>query len=336
MVRYSLFLRGVKSGYCAMLGLLIFLCVFKTPAVSNSKEVEILGDKFRLLFSMAIERFYRKILTINELGQCELVLESNIEEPALSQIGQYSTEISAKDALQLRDRVLSLADVPLPDEGTRDPGEPIFEVLLEQGGEIRTKIFDPHAVPKRLQVIGREIRALETKARKNLIFGIRLDVALSAQQIDRDSSFALILKFSAEGNKPIRFYNPLFTPEEGAGKIVISGERSDIKPSDIQYFHMQAEELRPKMLQEEGRHASAVEPIVDIDPNESLILTFNTVLDWPPGKYDVSVIMDSNGPQEQGKNVIIGRITTPPQPLVITGISKPEDEGATHYEPPKL
>jgi hypothetical protein len=333
MGRYSVFIASTVAClfFIGLVG--VFNCT--DPKVSNMGEVAHLNNDFRLKFSMAIERFYRKSLTINELGHCELVVESNIEQPNTPAIGLYLTQIGAEKAAELRDRMIALADVPLQEEGPFQPGEPLFEASLEQEGETQTRIFDPHTVPKRYQVIGRQIIEIEKNARKNMVSGLRLDFTLNSRQIDREKPLGLTLQFTAVGKELVRFYNPLHTPPDGFGRIVVGGVRTDVKAEDLQFFHRQSHDLSMEM-QKEQPPLQLRETVVNLKPGETLSSTFDVVLDWPPGSYDVELTMDTNGSTEDDKNFVIGRITTPPQQLAVTGTPKPGDEGATHYEPPQL
>ena len=73
-----------------------------------------------------------------------------------------------------------------------------------------------------------------------------------------------------------------------------------------------------------------------LEAGEALSLSLGAILDWPPGEYHVKVIFETTGVNEKSGNFIVGRITTPSQPLRVTGEVKPGDEGATEYTPPKL
>jgi hypothetical protein len=208
----------------------------------------------------------------------------------------------------------------------------LFEAIVEQAdGSRRSRVFDPHLVPMRFQVIGRRIGEIEEQARKTLVAGLRLDFALRQPQIGREQPLGIEVRLTALGSSEVPVYNPLLPPPKGHGEIMLNGVRSDIRPQELQFHHRRAQQLKAPTattLQAPGLAA--------IQPGEPRTISFSTVLDWPPGAYSVHISMEEKGPTEAVPGVIVGRIVSLPQQLVVTGGRKPDDEGATHYEPPVL
>jgi len=327
-------------GVCVSMGIAfpVMECAHESHASGGDKpqEVRNLKKEFRLKFSMAIERFYRKSLTIDQTGRCELRIESNIEQPANPEIGRYVTQIGAQEAEKLRDRVVDLAETPVPkEEKPLPPGIPLYEVVLEENGNRQSRSFDPYIVPKRYQVIGREIAQIEKDARGKMEMGLRVDFAMENKQLDRGKIILLAVRLAGAGAETIRFNNPLQPPPNGFGRITLSGVRSDVKAEEMKFFHRQAHHFSKSELRDMPP-GSPDKTRLQLKPGEALSLSFGAVLDWPPGKYNVKIIFETTGTNEDDRNFIVGRVTTPPQPLGVTGEAKPGDEGQTEYTPPKL
>lgn len=302
----------------------------------GSREVRNLKKEFRLKFGIAIERSYRKSLMIDHTGHCELRIESNIERPSTPEIGRYVTQISVQEAEKLRDRVMDLEETPTPKEDKPlPPGIPLYEVVVEENGTRKSRTFDPYIVPKRYQVIGRQITEIEEDARGRAEIGLRVDFSMENKQAAREKIFSLEVRLTGVGAQPISFNNPLLPPPNGFGRITLSGVRSDVKAEEMKFFHRQAHHFSKAELRD-NPPVFLAKNILNLKPGEALAFPFGAVLDWPPGKYDVKVIFETTGANENNRNFIIGRITTPSQTLGVTGEAKAGDRGATEYAPPKL
>ncbi len=337
MGRCPLFI-AVLEMQCAVVVALLLLLIEISGAhgmgLTHPEEVVRLNQKFHLRFSMPIDQAYKKILTIDDAGICELVLESNIERNDIPEIGLYFTNIPEDEARRLKNQVLSLSDVPLPDQGPFPPGHALLEVSLEENGNRQARLFDPYVVPKRFQVIGRKITEIEKQALENMRAGLRLEFSLDTEHIDREAPMGITVMLTNPGIEPVHFFNPLNPPDDGFGCIVFMGKRSDIAPDEIEFFHRQSSELTRTELRSDKESEVTRKRIIELGPNEILRFDFRVVLDWPPGAYNVKVSLDTIGAGKRIKNLVAGRMVTRERHLEVTGRPKPEDKGATHYEPP--
>ena len=74
-----------------------------------------------------------------------------------------------------------------------------------------------------------------------------------------------------------------------------------------------------------------------MEPKDEMMLTFDAMLDWPSGQYSLRLNLMSNGPPTGDEETVLirGQVVTRAVHLTVTGEPRPEDEGATHCEPPK-
>ncbi len=327
----------IMTGIAWMLLAFAAIVCAHAPEEVNEEEVGSLSNNFSLRFSMPIDRFYRKSLVVDQSGRCELRLESNIEQPQVAAIGHYVTEIGAQEAEKLRDRVLGLADTPVPAEDTPLPsGVPMLEVIYQPNGKKQSRSFDPHIVPKRYQVIGRQILEIEKNALENMTQGLQANFVIHAEEVERERPLAITVKLVAAGAGPVVFYNPLNPPSHGFGKITLHGVRSDVPDADLQTIHRKAHHFVQADLNSDKEPPDHIEDSdLQLQPGAVFGLEFIVSLDWPPGQYQAHVTVESSGINED-EEVIVGRIIMKPQLLVVQGEKKPEDDGVADYSPPTL
>lgn len=336
MGRHSLRVTVKITGIAWMLLAFVAIVGTHAPRGVNAEEVGFLNNNFRLRFSMPIDRFYRKNLVVDQSGRCELRLESNVEQPQVAAIGQYVTHISVQEAEKLRDRVLGLADIPVPAEEPPLPsGIPLMEVLYQSNGKKQSRSFDPHIVPKRYQVIGRQLIEIEKNALANMTTGLQANFAIHAEEVERDKPVGITVRLVSAGAGPVIFYNPLNPPSHGFGKITLHGVRSDVPDADLQTIHRKALHFVQSDLSEKKLPDHIDDSDLQLEPGAVFELEFIVALDWPPGEYQAHVTVESSGINED-EELIIGRIIMKPQLLVVKGEKKPEDEGVADYSPPEL
>jgi len=291
--------------------------------VVNSKEVEYVNKDFRLTFSMPIDRFYRKSLTIDQTGRCELVVESNIEKSDVPEIGHYLSQITPKEAMELRDRVVGLGNLALKPEGPFPPGVTMMQVSLEEDDRKEVRTFDPHTVPSRYQVVGRQISGIEEEARKKLAVGLRFDFLILDKRVDRKAPMGFSLRITAIGKDPVRFYNPFFPGGDGSGEMILRGVRSDVKEKDLKISHRQAHIVSEKELRASKPTFSPYENILSLSPGETYEMECGVVLNWPQGSYKVDFQMETSGKQENAWDLVMGKVITISQSIEVTGEAKP-------------
>lgn len=304
----------------------------------DMKEEGTVQEEFLLGFSLELEENCSKTLTVDQSGHCRFVLETNVKLPDDPVIGVYSTNISPDEARALRDRLLALKDADLP-QSEQVSGNSVYHVFVEQNGERISGAFDPYMVPERHQVVARQVLQLEEEALKNLVAGLKLSVSPSADSVDRESPLQVTLHITGEGSEPIKFYNPVMPPESVLGWIAIGGVRSDIKPEDLCLHHRQSHIFTESEIDSATALRFRNEEIIDLAPGTSIPLVFETVLDWPPGLYELQVTCNMTGNVDVEGDLISGRIRSLPFTLTVTGQSKPEDttvkEEDSGDEPPE-
>lgn len=290
-----------------------------------SKEESVQGE-FLLGFSQEVEDYCRETLTVDQDGHCRYVLESNMKRPDTPEIGIYATEISAEEARTLHDRMLDLKGAELPPPREMKSGEPIYHVFLEENGARQERDFDPVNVPERHQVIARQVLKLKEEALKHSLSVMQVAVSFDPVQVDREAPLLVKVTFSAAGTERFNFFNPLMLPDGADGKLVIGGERSDLEPEEIYQHHRQAQQLRYEQLDTTASMRFRNEQILDLAPGSSVSLVIETVLDWPPGPYNVHAYCRMLGEAATDYNRVAGCVSSLPQQLVVTGKSKPTDE----------
>jgi|GEM_PF-1912282 len=291
--------------------------------VVNSKEVGYVNKDFRLTFSMPIDRFYRKSLTIDQTGRCEFVVESNIEKSDVPEIGHYASQITPKEASELRDRVVGLGNLALKPEGPFPPGVTMMQVSLDEDDKMEVRTFDPHTVPSRYQVVGRQVSGIEEEARKNVAIGLRFDFFILDKKVDPGSPMGFLLRVTALGEDPVRFYNPLFPGSAGSGEMILLGVRSDVRERDLKISHRQAHFVSEKELRTSKPTLSQDENILVLPPGGTLEMEFGVVLNWPPGNYKVDLQIETSGKEENVWDLVLGKVITAPQLIEVTVEAKP-------------
>ncbi len=334
MDRYTLLGKGKASQCVCLLVAMVLLWASMASAEVKAGKEKVLNNSFVLEFSIPIDRFYTKSLTIDQTGICRLRIESNAEHRDIPAIGLYETKISPEEAEKLKNRVLKLEYTPVPqDETPLPPGITMLQVTFQSGGKKRSRSFDPYDVPKRFEVIGRMINRIEQEAMKNMISGLQCNFALSTIEIQRDRPVVITVIMKAAGKTPVLFYNPLNSPPHCFGHITLEGIRSDIAEEELQTIHRKAYQLSMQDLTSKTEFIERQE--LKLMPGSKLELKFKAILDWPPGEYNVHIAVESSGIREDDE-MITGRIITPGKALTVTGQTKPEDVGHEEYSPPEL
>ncbi len=295
--------------------------------------------QFRLGFTQSLEAMFAKKMVFDHTGKCEFWLESNAVRPEVPEIGYYVTHVAVSEADDLRNLSRTLCEEQLPPSEPMLSGAPLAGLFLEENGRVKTKSFDPYIPSGSWQEIKRRLPPLEKEALKAVKAGLRAQWVFSADAVNRSEPTEVIVRLTGVGVETIVFYHPAAPGDSAVGSIMLTAVRSDIPEPKIGLIHRKfcelgADDLRsaPPWGHEHNRL------LLRLKPKATLVLRFKTVLDWPPGDYKVRLNLISNGPPpEDDKPVFVrGHIVTPAVPLTVTGESKPQDEGAAHYEPPRF
>ena len=292
--------------------------------------------KFTLSFGIDIDQFYRKQLLIDQSGRCLFKLESNLGHPGNQPVGSFITQIRAKEAAQLRERVISLADEPVPDSGSIPSGIPMYEVALEEDGTRHSRQFDPYIVPPRFQAIGRRLLEIEAKALKTCLSGVMVAFQIQPVETLRTKPVTIYVKIVHAGSEVAKILNPALSGAAKAGRIVLTGVRADIPQEELETIHRKAIELDDSLLVNREAPRMNRELALDKAKLPALEFLFKTPLDWAPGRYEVRLIVEMGRSAKDPKAFSPGRITSEPVEITVTGQSKPEDAPVVDYKPPKL
>lgn len=292
--------------------------------------------KFTLSFGIEIDQFYRKQLLIDQSGRCLFKIESNLGHPGNQPVGSFITQIRAKEAAQLRERVISLADEPVPDSGSIPSGIPMYEVALEEDGTRRSRQFDPYIVPPRFQAIGRRLLEIEAKALKTCLSGVMVAFQIQPVETLRTKPVTIYVKIVHAGSEVAKILNPALSGAAKAGRIVLTGVRADIPQEELETIHRKAIELDDSLLVNREAPRMNRELALDKAKLPALEFLFKTPLDWAPGRYEVRLIVEMGRSAKDPKAFSPGRITSEPVEITVTGQSKPEDAPVVDYKPPKL
>ena len=289
-------------------------------------------ELFRVVFGRPIERNFRKQLAIDQSGRCELTLESNVEIPETPVIGRFETRIDAAEAAWFHNQALRLTQRKA-ELGPLLPGATLVHISVEEARVRRGEcLVDPAHPPAEFVNLEQRLASIEAAARRAPVSGVRLEFALRESTIPRNRPVSIAVRITAVGSSRLAIIHPLYPPNGTSGRLVLSGIRSDIPQSQLQFHHRQASELEPTVPQK------SVWGPVYIGPNEPLVSVSEAVLDWPPGPYRVRLIMETSGKLPQ-VDLVLGCITTAAQQLVVAGASRKDDEdggeaGGAGYEPP--
>ena len=292
--------------------------------------------KFTLSFGIDIDQFYRKQLLIDQSGRCLFKLESNLGHPGNQPVGSFITQIRAKEAAQLRERIISLADEPVPDPGSIPSGIPMYEVALEEDGTRRSRQFDPYVVPPRFQAIGRRLLEIEAKALKTCLSGVMVAFQIQPVETLRTKPVTIYVKIVHAGSEVAKILNPALSGAAKTGRIVLTGVRADIPQEELETIHRKAIELDDSLLVNHEAPRMNRELALDKAKLPALEFLFKTPLDWAPGRYEVRLIVEMGRSAKDPKAFSPGRITSEPVEITVTGQSKPEDAPVVDYKPPKL
>lgn len=292
--------------------------------------------KFTLSFGIDIDQFYRKQLLIDQSGRCLFKFESNLGHPGNQPVGSFITQIRAKEAAQLRERIISLADEPVPDPGSIPSWIPMYEVALEEDGTRRSRQFDPYVVPPRFQAIGRRLLEIEAKALKTCLSGVMVAFQIQPVETLRTKPVTIYVKIVHAGSEVAKILNPALSGAAKTGRIVLTGVRADIPQEELETIHRKAIELDDSLLVNREAPRMNRELALDKAKLPALEFLFKTPLDWAPGRYEVRLIVEMGRSAKDPKAFSPGRITSEPVEITVTGQSKPEDAPVVDYKPPKL
>jgi hypothetical protein len=312
------------------------LLVFQSNCAKNPERNQNMDTKFTLSFGIEIDQLYCKQLQIDQSGLCLFRLESNLGYSGNQPVGSFVAHIQAEEAVQLRERVVSLADEPVPDSGSIPSGVPLYEVALEENGMRRSKRFDPYIVPPRFQAIGRRLLEIEADALKTCLSGVMVAFQIQHVETLRTKPVTIGVKLVHVGSEVTRILNPALSGAAKMGRIVLTGVRADVPQEKLETIHRKALELDDSLLV--NREAPRMNRELALDKNKlpALEFLFNTPLDWAPGQYNVRLIVEMGRSAKDPKVFSPGRITSEPVDITITGQSKPEDAPVVEYKPPKL
>jgi hypothetical protein len=312
------------------------LLVFQSHCAKNPERNQSMDTKFTLSFGIEIDQLYRKQLQIDQSGRCLFRLESNIGRSGNQPVGCFITQIQSEEAAQLRERVISLADEPVPSPGSIPSGVPLYEVALEENGERRSKRFDPYVVPPRFQAIGRRLLEIEAEALKTCLSGVMVAFQIQPVETLRTKPVTIDVKIVHAGSEVAKILNPALSGAAKTGRIVLTGVRADVPQEKLETIHRKALELDDSLLINREAPRMNRELALDKDKLPALEFLFKTPLDWTPGHYKVRLIVEMGRSAKDPKAFSPGRITSEPVDITLTGQSKPEDAPVVEYKPPKL
>lgn len=310
--------------------------IFQSHCAESPERNQSMETKFTLSFGIDIDQFYRKQLQIDQSGRCLFRLESNVGRPVNQPVGHFITQIKAEEAAQLRERVISLSDEPVPSSETLPPGVPQYEVALEENGARRSRQFDPYVVPPRFQAIGRRLLEIEAEALKTCLSGVMVAFQIRPVETLRTGPVTIGVKLVHAGSEVTRILNPALSGAAKTGRIVLTGVRADVPQEKLETIHRKALELDDSLLVNREAPRMNGELALDKDKLSALELLFKTPLDWAPGRYKVRLIVEMGRSAKDPEAFSPGRITSEPVDITLTGRSKPEDAPVVEYKPPKL
>ena len=277
--------------------------------------------EFRLGFTQSLEAMFGKKMVVDHTGRCELWLESNAIQPEVPEIGYYVVNIDVSEAKELRNLGKILVEEPLPPSEPMLSGAPVASMFLEENDQVLTKSFDPYIPSKSWQEIKRRLPVLEGEALKAVKAGLRAELAFSTESADRSGRIGVIVRIAGVGTGVVSFYNPVAPSDTTGGRVMLMAVRSDIPEQELTVLHhkfceLSATELKSQMPEGPGHNKL----LLQLKPEAELVLRFETVLDWPPGQYNVRLNLMSNGPQPKDDKTffVLGQIVTPAIQLTIT------------------
>jgi hypothetical protein len=324
----GLAIRGTFRG--ALLLICLSLCA-ESPQRNQSMET-----KFNLTFGIEIDQFYRKQLQIDQTGRCLFRLESNLGRSGTQPVGRFLAQIQAAEAAQLRERVVALADEPVPDSGPIPSGVAMYEVVLEENGVRRSRRFDPYVIPTRFQVIGRRLLEIEAEALKTCLSGVVVTFQIQPVETLRSKPVTIGVKLVHAGSEVGRMLNPVLSGAAKTGRVVLTGVRADVPPEKLETIHRKALELDDRLLVDREAPRMNREIALDKDKLPAIELVFKTPLDWAPGHYKVRLIVEMGGSAKDPQALSPARIMSDAIAITITGQARPDDAPVVDYKPPKL
>lgn len=289
------------------------------------EDQEMQGPKeiaeFRLGITQSLEVMFVKKMVVDHSGRCELWLESNTLRPEIPEIGYYVVNVDVSVAKGLHNLGRTLVDEPLPPDEPMLSGAPVASMFLEEDDQVLTKQFDPYIPSRSWQEIKRQLPILEGEALKAVKAGLRVELAFSTKSAAKSDRIGVVVRLAGVGTSIVSFYNPVAPSDTTGGRVMLMGVRSDIPDSELTVVHHMSYDLSATQLKSEMPEGPGDNKLLlQLKPGTELDLTFETLLDWPPGKYNVGLNLMTNGPQPEEDEMffIRGQIMTPAIPLTIT------------------
>jgi len=233
----------------------------------------------------------RHLLRLDHTGRADLVIESNVLEPATEAIGVYRAEIGKERAQEFRGVWAALSSRSMPESQPVPPGSTMVLVSLEEAGSTKTWMIEPSSSPPAMCKAAERFREVGKEAEKNPVREIRLKASLDKTVIERSTSVKVTIKLTAEGVEHVSVVNPLTAPRKRTGGFTLWGVRSDLPPADIWPQHSIHKVLTSELLA--ASHDHIKEEFLMLPPGQTSVYEFNVPITWEPGEYAVKVIFES-------------------------------------------
>lgn len=261
----------------------------------------------------------RYVVSLDQSGRTDLILESNEQDPANQAIGVYRTDIGERRAQEARNAWIALKRAPQPSPQIVPPGTPMVLATLEEGGKKEEWLIDPVTSSPAMCRAAEHLRNLGQEALKNPVREFRMHIQADKAEVGQSESVKISVQLTANGVEPVVIADPLPAAAAGSGGITIWGLRSDIPPADLWPFHSNHQLLTPKFLDRSViPDQSAAKGELVLQPRQSATYEFNIPINWEAGEYAVKIIFETFAGSDKA---LRGKIVSAPVTLRVKGAS---------------
>jgi len=228
-------------------------------------------------------------LDINSEGRAILFIRTNIDNPALTETGEFRDILSEKQLDPLieileTERFKALT-VPEPAE----PGEIIRSIKFKDENQIEFSKYvtgfenNPQIFIDAETII---LDLIET-IRVNPVHTISFQSININNRINKKEFIELDLSIVNSSLNKIRILNPKYWTENDIS-IEIAGKRNDIPDDERKMEHLQFLNVPASKIEDSNMKNEIIKHI-DIFPGDSLDLKYLIKFDWLPGNYDIRI-----------------------------------------------
>ncbi|MBM4330026.1 MAG: hypothetical protein FJ117_02180 [Deltaproteobacteria bacterium] len=254
------------------------------------------------------------ILRIDQLGNSELKMETNVEKPEVNAIGVYQISIGQERAQELRKNLNLLSKRPFPKSPEGPPGTPMVRVALEEGGKTEQRFVDPSTSTPAMCQVADQIKKVGEDALKNPVQVIRMSASLDQAEIGRSAKLKVVIRLTADGAMESTVNDPLQTQSKTRG-FTVWGVRSDLPVTELWPQHSIHQKLTTEYLTKADVPKDPMEPgCLTLKPSQKAEYQFEVPISWEPGAYAVRLIFETS---RMGGKALRGNILSMPVQLKV-------------------